>query len=123
METFPKKGISKDLYLNELNAIDQKIVYKHLRLSGQIRMYENIRNHLIDQIHKNKSIKKKVRYHPQGLVSKYYDKYMFENKSEIVMGTPLILLLRSELENTMVSELSTKNFNYIPIYYAVEEKP
>lgn len=122
-QTFPQKGYSTDLYLHELNDKDQLIVYKHLRMSGQIRMYNSIRQYLTEQIHHKKSEKKRVKFYPKGKTLEYYEKYIFEGKSQISSLTHIFCLLKSELEETLKLECPMNNFNYVQIYYSGDKKP
>jgi hypothetical protein len=119
IETFPPRNQSNYLYLHELNPSDREIVDKHLRFSGKLRMFDNIRQNLIDQIHQKKAVKN----HPQGLTKDYYTKYLFEGHRSIINGGPILSALKSHLETTLVYELSTRNFDCMFIYYHLSEKP
>jgi hypothetical protein len=110
MDTFPEKIRPDDRYLFELSDIDQRVVYKHLRFSGQIQMYDQIHKYLINQIHHKKSIKKRLM-----IINIYLKQTIYINR--------IIKRLREALENSLREELSTNNFNYMAIYYKCYEKP
>lgn len=114
---FPRKGRDDDLYFDELDDYNKKIVLKHLEFKSKLHMFYEIKNHLIDQIHELKC-KKKVNYIPKNaIVNEYYNK-LFNN----CCNNNIYNKYKCCLENVMIKQLKTKKFNYIPIYYSDEEK-
>ena len=122
---FPERTRHGDLYYDELDDFNKNIVLRHLKIAGKIAMWVNIRKFLKDQIHhkKSKSTKNKSYYPVNSITRHYYTNYIFLGKKNITSWDYFPSQFNSKMENIMIEEMTTKNFNYIPIYYCLEDKP
>lgn len=88
-------------------------------------MWDNIRKFLKDQTHhkKSKPTKNKSYYPVNSITRHYYNNYIYLGKQNITSFDYFPCLFNAKMENIMIEEMTTKNFNYIPIYYCHEDKP
>ena len=115
---FPRKQQDDDLYFDELDDFNKKIVLKHLKISGKIKQWLRIRVHLKDEMHQKKCTLKRTKYHPNDLIiDRYYRNYLHTGKKVMNSWDMIPYSFQGLLENVMLKEMSTKKFNYIPIYY------
>lgn len=115
---FPPKQHETDLYYDELDNFNKKIVLKHLKISGKINTWIEIRRYLIKQIQDEKCKQTLKRYKPLSILAEIYHKdYLMFNKFDNLS------IYKCYLENTMIKEMTTNRMNYINIYYANVEKP
>lgn len=118
MRAFPNKQRHNDLYLDELDNFNKKVVLKHLKISGQIQMWIKIRNSLLKQIREKKSKQKGNKFMSYTKLTKhYYKNYLF------MKDFNNLSIFKCYMENSMIKEMSTDKMNYVPIYYGHEYKP
>ena len=117
MRPFPKKEKNDDLYYDELDNHNKKIVLAHLKRAGGINMWWNIRQYLCGQIQNNKSKRTPTRYKPYcQLVNHYYRNYLLINNFDLFD-------FKSHMENALFSEMTTDKMNRLDIYFNHELKP
>ncbi|CAH6419121.1 Hypothetical protein HVR_LOCUS315 [uncultured virus] len=113
-----------DIQYEDLNPINKEIVLKHYKIAGAIDMWNNIKTFLIEQVHRNKSIVKRKKYTVADPLTKYYyDKYLFRGQKQLTGMDPYPCYFKSYLEDFLVSELNTKRFNYVRVYYSRDTIP
>lgn len=123
LRPFPQKTRKGDLYFDELDNRDQKIVLKHLKISGKINDFFEIRNWLLKQMQEKKCIKKNhgTLFVPSDSVTKYYyNNYMLTGKK---MSFLFPHMFRINMENVFRKEMDTTHFNYEEIYIDNEKIP
>lgn len=135
---WPIDGFSRlnDIFYKDLDSTNKKIVTKHLKIAGEIKMLWDINSWLISQIHERKSICKKRsmknvnidniyqilnssgnKYEPIDSITKhYYNKYLYKGKEELASNDTFTGSFRMYLEEVLTRELITKRFNYIAVY-------
>lgn len=108
-----------------LNTKARTIVDHHLKLAGELHMWDGINSWLIDQIHEKKSKTGKGGYVPQNaLTRKYYLRYLFRGLQGITsLDYPYPTLYKSALEDIMYRELGKPTFDATLVYYDHESKP
>lgn len=113
-----------NIYYKDLDSVNKDIITKHLKIAGQIQMWWDINSWLIDQIHHKKSVKKRVKYIPSSEDTRYYyENYLYKGRNNISSIDIFPCSFSSYLEDVLVKELKTKNFNYMSVYYSHDDKP
>lgn len=115
---FPSNGYPDDILYEDLDPINREIVTKHLKISGEIKMWDNIKSWLIDQIHHKKSVIIKGKYIPTDKITSHY-----YNKKQLTSFDKFPSAFQCYLEELLVDELKTTNFNFIAVYYGHDSKP
>lgn len=114
---FPRKEKNDDLYYDELDNHNKKIVLVHLKRAGKINMWTDIQQYLCRQIQNNKSKRLLTRYKPYcQLVDHYYKNYLLINNFDLFD-------FKNHLENALCKEMTTDKMNRLNIYFSHELKP
>lgn len=117
-------------YFNALPPKHKDIVSTHLHLAGELNMWYNIREFLIDQFHLNKFIMKKTKFYAQDPVAKQAYSRLFLRRKTMSSFDPFPCTVQSLLENVMYTEIFNSNSSSKPedraligVYYSHRCKP
>lgn len=120
-------GRRDDIYYHDLDPANKQIVLKHLKIDGELMMWDNIRDYLIEQIHQKKSTRTFragcVTYKISHATCQYYYRNYLFAKRRVLSSIDFPGAFKSRLENVLIRELTTPNFNYITVYYNEDAKP
>jgi hypothetical protein len=115
---------SNILYLN-LSKTGKETVDKHLRLAGNIKIWESLTNWLIDEFHAKKSVFYDKKFNIQDEIAiNYYTKYLFKGNDQITSLDVFPCEFMSHLETVLSEELTLNgcsDFNFMDVYYGRED--
>lgn len=107
------------------------IIVKHLKLSGDVHKWYNIRDFLIEEMHKKKSTLKRMKYHiVDSLAKQYYLNVLFSNRKGNSSWDGFPSAFKCDLEEVLFLELPTNacaelrkiGVDLIDVYYGHEDK-
>lgn len=119
-------------FYHDLDEYNEKVALTHLKIAGEIAMWNDTRRFLEQQFRRNKCrnnhnnrivpIEKRTKL--------YYKNYLFTDKKYLTTWDVFPSVFRSLLEEVLLKELTmnnfqyaNKNYNYTDIYYNIDDKP